>query len=117
MALCTRMGLVRKWSRYAVALKKISDLLQHFGSDAGAMHVEIRGEDRVGAPVLRRWILVARNDDGPAVPTLASTALIRKLARGEIAARGAMPCVGLLTLSDLVAQMDGLAIDIIRSDA
>ena len=117
MALCTRMGLVRKWSRYAVALKKISDLLQRFGSDAGAMHVEVRGADPAGKPVRRRWILVARNDDGPAVPTLASTALIRKLARGEIAARGAMPCVGLLTLSDLVAQMDGLAIDIIRSDA
>lgn len=116
MALCTRMGLVREWSRYAVALKKISDLLQGFGSDAGAMHVEIRGEDRVGAPVLRRWILVARNDDGPTVPTLASTALIHKLARGAIAVRGAMPCVGLLTLSDFVAQMNGLAIDITRSD-
>jgi saccharopine dehydrogenase-like NADP-dependent oxidoreductase len=117
MALCTRVGLVREWSRYAVALKQVSDLLQRFGSDAGAMHVEVRGEDRAGAPVLRRWILVARNDDGPTVPTLASTALIHKLACGEIAARGAMPCVGLLTLSDFVAQMSGLAIDITRSDA
>lgn len=117
MALCARMGLVRDWSRYAVALKKISDLLQRFGSDTGAMHVEVRGEDHAGAPVLRRWILVARNDDGPTVPTLASTALIHKLARGEIATRGAMPCLGLLTLSDFVAQMNGLAIDITRGDA
>jgi saccharopine dehydrogenase-like NADP-dependent oxidoreductase len=112
MALCKRLGLVRDWSRYALPLKKLSDSLRRFGSDAGAMHVEVRGEDLTGASVQRTWILVARNDDGPTVPTLASTALIHKLARGQIAVRGAMPCVGLLELSDFVAQMGGLAIDI-----
>jgi len=44
------------------------------------------------------------------VPTLAAGALVRRLLAGRVAARGAMPCVGLLTLGDLAEQAQGLQI-------
>jgi saccharopine dehydrogenase-like NADP-dependent oxidoreductase len=117
LAFLRRRGLIRDWSRYAPPLKKISDGCKYFGSDAGAMHVEVRGIDRSGRSAHRRWVLVARQGDGPYVPTLASAALIRKLARGELQAHGAMPCMGLLALDDFIAQMNGLAIECTRTDA
>ena len=110
MAAIRRAGLVRDWSRYSAQLKTISDWFIRFGTDAGAMHVEVDGLGKGGAPLRRCWTLVATNGDGPYVPTLASAALVGKLARGEIAFRGACPCVGLLTLQDFIDATHGLAI-------
>jgi hypothetical protein len=35
---------------------------------------------------------------------MAAILLTRKIARGEVAARGAMPCVGLLTLNEFAPE-------------
>ena len=63
-----------------------------------------------GRPLRRCWTLVALDGDGPFGPTLASAALVAKLARGELAFRGATPCVGLLTVHDFLDAAKGLAI-------
>jgi hypothetical protein len=110
MAAMRRVGLVRNWSRYSVQLKAISDLFLRFGTDAGAMHVELEGTGKDGAVLRRCWTLVATKGEGPYVPTLASAALVGKLARGTIAFRGACPCIGLLTVQDFIDASDGLAI-------
>lgn len=110
MAAMRRARLVRNWSRYSVALKAFSDLFLRFGTDAGAMHVELEGIGKDGATLRRCWTLVATGGDGPFVPTLASAALIGKLARGAIAFRGACPCIGLLTVQDFIDAAEGLAI-------
>lgn len=110
MAAMRRAGLVRDWSRYSTQLKTISDLFIRFGTDAGAMHVELDGIGNDGGPLRRCWTLVATKGDGPYVPTLASAALVAKLARGEIAFRGACPCIGLLTVQDFIDATHGLAI-------
>lgn len=110
MAGMRRAGMVKDWSRYATALKKLSDLFIRFGSDAGAMHVEVGGVGQDGVRKRRRWMLIAENGDGPYVPTLASAVLASKLARNQIEQRGAFPCVGLLNLKDFSNAMSGLAI-------
>lgn len=110
MAGMRRAGMIKNWSRYAAALKKLSDLFIRFGSDAGAMHVEVDGVGQDGLRKRRRWMLIAENGDGPYVPTLASAALVSKLARDQIEQRGACPCVGLLNLRDFSNAMAGLAI-------
>ncbi len=109
MAAVARRGWVRDWSAHAGLLKAASDLFRYLGSDAGAMHVEVEGADAAGAPVLRRWELLAARGDGPYVPTLAAAALLRRLAAGTLPA-GAQPCTGLLTLDDFAAEAQGLAI-------
>jgi hypothetical protein len=107
MAVVGRLGLVRDWSVHAPWLKRWSDRLAAFGTDAGAMHVTARGLDMQGQPVRRTWTLVATHGDGPWVPTLAAAALVRRLAAGAATASGARPCVGELVLDDFARETSG----------
>lgn len=106
MAATRRLGLVRDWSRHAGALLAAGRWFMRFGTDAGGMYVAVT--DAKGRR--RTWTLIAERGDGPFVPTLAAAALVGKLARDEIAVRGAMPCLGLLSLADFAPAMGGLAI-------
>ncbi|MCK9687047.1 saccharopine dehydrogenase NADP-binding domain-containing protein [Scleromatobacter humisilvae] len=107
MALAGRLGLVRDWTVHAPWLKRWSDRFATLGSDAGAMHVSVRGLDDQGRRARRTWTLLATDGDGPFVPTLAAAALVRKLAAGQPPAIGARPCVGELTLDDFARETDG----------
>jgi hypothetical protein len=110
MAVLARMGLVRDWASHAGWLKHAAELFQTWGSDAGAMHVTVEGVGVTGEPMTRIWTLVAESGDGPFVPTLAASALLRKLAAGEQIPAGARPCIGLLSLDDFRMETDGLDI-------
>ena len=77
--------------------------VERFGSKASAMHVTVRGLDKQSQPISRTWWLLADNNHGPHVPCFPAIALARKLLRGEVSARGAMPCMGLLTLEEILA--------------
>jgi hypothetical protein len=110
MALLVRLRLVRDWSRYAPLLNRIADHFRSFGTDDGAMHVSVTGQKPDGTRDTLTWLLLATRGDGPYVPTLAATALVRKLAAGNFATIGAMPCLGLLTLKDFEAEMQDLCI-------
>ncbi|THC42123.1 saccharopine dehydrogenase NADP-binding domain-containing protein [Massilia sp. Mn16-1_5] len=110
MALLSQRGLVGNWADHAVWLKRVADRIRRFGSDTGAMHVHVRGASPAGVTLTRRWSLVAVDDDGPFVPTLAAAALVRRLAAGEMFPSGARPCLGLLSLQDFEREAAGLAI-------
>lgn len=110
MAWLARRGVVRDWSRHAARLKRVADRLRGWGSDAGAMHVQVSGTSLDGRATTRCWHLVATDGDGPYVPTLAAAAWLQKLKNGSVQWRGAKACVGLLSLDDFAAQTDGLRI-------
>ncbi|MBA2964447.1 MULTISPECIES: saccharopine dehydrogenase family protein [Ramlibacter] len=109
LAWMARRGLVRDWSRHATLLKRAADLFKTWGSDAGAMHVQVQGLDRTGSKVTRTWQLVATEGHGPFVPTLAAAAFVRKIQAGALQP-GASACVGILDLEDFMREMQGLAI-------
>lgn len=110
MALLTRLGLVRDWSRHAPWFWRAARGFDRWGSDAGAMHVRLRGATPDGKPVSRGWALVAREGHGLHVPTLAAAALIAQWPGGAFRAPGAGPCVGLLSLAEFEGAAQGLAI-------
>lgn len=110
MAWMTRLGLVRDWAVHAAWLKRAADGFKAMGSDAGAMHVCVDGLDAAGMRRQKTWELTAGSGDGPFVPTLAATALVRKLASGTLRDIGALPCMGLLTVDDLARETAGLDI-------
>ena len=110
MALMAWLGWINNWAAHAQWLKRAADVLQTWGTDAGAMHVSISGTTTEGKTVSRAWQLLATQGDGPYVPTLAASALVRKIHVGGQALTGAMPCVGLLTLEDFALEMTGLHI-------
>jgi hypothetical protein len=79
-------------------------------SDRGAMFVRLEGLHENGAPLALTWNLVARENHGPNIPCAAAIALANKVAAGARLPAGAMPCMGLLTVEDLMEPLKGLSI-------
>lgn len=107
-----RAGLVRDLARHAGLLKRMSEWFADTGSDAGAMHVELHGIDAAGRPQRRRWEILARDGDGPEIPATAAVVIARKLARGELATRGAGACLDLFTLDECLESLAGYAMSV-----
>ncbi|MGE5201557.1 MAG: saccharopine dehydrogenase family protein [Acidobacteriota bacterium] len=80
------------------------------GTDRGGMYVRLDGRDAAGQPVRGCWSLVAEAGDGPFVPGTPAVILAKKLARGTLTTRGAMPCLGLFTLGEFREEVADLAI-------
>ncbi|MEW9622808.1 saccharopine dehydrogenase family protein [Rhodanobacter geophilus] len=110
MGMLVRLGIIHDLARHAPRLRRMSEWFVRFGSDAGGMAVELRGTDRQGRPLHLRWWLDADAGDGPQVPVTPAIVLTRRWADGLVEARGAMPCMGLLTLDQIVEGFDGFAL-------
>lgn len=108
LAALARAGIVRDVSRLASPLRRIGGALQFLGTGRSAMFVQLRGVGPDGRERVRKWELAAEGEDGATVPCLAAVALAKKMARGELAQRGAMPCIGLLSLDEYLAETKGL---------
>jgi hypothetical protein len=93
-----RLGLVRTLAPVAPLLSSIAERLRFLGTDRGGLRVELH----TGA-VCRVWCLIAEGGDGPFIPVTPAAALVRKLGNG-LAARGALPCLGLLNLAEIEAE-------------
>jgi saccharopine dehydrogenase-like NADP-dependent oxidoreductase len=103
-----RWQLLGNMAQFAKPLHWLSRLLELFGPQESAMHVELSGADHQGKPLTRTWHIVARQHHGPCLPCGAAIALVRKLVQGSLRERGAMPCVGLLTLDEYMDALPGL---------
>jgi saccharopine dehydrogenase-like NADP-dependent oxidoreductase len=111
-AALVRLGLVRDLARHAVRLRRLSDRVLAWGTDVGGMVVELRGSDTAGQSLRLRWWLEAAAGDGPEVPVTPAVVIAHRLAQGNLATIGAQPCVGLLSLGEII---DGLAAFAIRT--
>lgn len=69
------------------------------------MQVRVKGLGVHGERRQRTWYLTARSNHGPEIPCAPALVLARKLLRGQISARGALPCLGLMTLSEFSGEM------------
>lgn len=74
------------------------------------MHIYLSGIDLKGAPKALNWFLKAENNHGPEIPCTPAIILVRKLARNEIPTRGALPCLGLISLEDFDHETESLAV-------
>jgi hypothetical protein len=79
------------------------------------MHVTVRGLDRNGRPAEHNWSLVAEQDHGPFTPCFPAIALARKILRNDVTTRGAMPCMGLLTVEEILDVGRGLSLRVVES--
>lgn len=115
-----RVGAIRSLEPYAAAMLRISRLLEPFGRPVGAMHVRLVGRTADSRRVERIWSIVAQRGDGPRIPATPAAVLAKKLlgvpGYTPIAVRGALPCVGLLSLEEILAELRGFAIETQRDD-
>lgn len=108
-----RLGMLSSLTSWVPALHRTATALARFGSRRSAMHVTVRGVDLNGEPAVRNWFLLADQDHGPFIPCFPAIALARKVLRDEISARGAMPCMGLLSVDDIISVGDGLDLRVV----
>lgn len=105
-----RAGVPLDLPRHAAPLLKASNWFDIFGSPHGGMHMIIEGKDGTGARHSRSWFIIARDGDGPHIPTVPAILLAEGLATGAFTRRGAMPCVALVTLEDYLRELESLAV-------
>jgi len=102
-----RLRLISSLTPLVTPLHAISQWLEPFVSDKGAMFVSLEGTGIDGQPLKLDWHLVAVQNHGPHIPCGASIALAKKLAGGDKLPHGAMPCMGLLTVENYLAALQG----------
>ena len=110
MAWATRLGIVRNWERLVPTFQSVSDRLIKLGSTTGGMQMRITGEGDDKLPKTLMWNLVAQQNHGPEIPCVPALILARKLAAGTISARGAYPCLGMITLPEFDEEVSDLDI-------
>ena len=110
LAMLVQQGRLRSALSFAGPLYTLGRWLQPLFSDRGAMFVQLDGLHENGAPLSLTWNLVARENHGPNIPCAAPIALANKIAAGWKPPAGAMPCMGLLTVEELMEPLKGLSI-------
>jgi len=109
-----RAGLIESADRYARGLLRLATPLGQLGRAVGAMYIEVTGRKRTGERVRRTWTLIAERGSGPRVPVTPSALLAKKLLAlpgyAPFERHGAMPCIGLLTLEEILGELSALPI-------
>ncbi|MCP5361145.1 MAG: saccharopine dehydrogenase NADP-binding domain-containing protein [Hyphomicrobiales bacterium] len=105
-----RLGIPLHLPRHARALLKASHWLDWLGTENGGMFMRIQGKRINGESHSITWYIIAKNGDGPHIPTIPAILLAKKLAMGGPLPTGAMPCVAMVPLDDYLNALSGYAI-------
>ncbi len=95
-----------KLQKYGKILLKISNLFNFLGTDDGGMHVIIKGKSRNSKLLIRKWFIIAKNADGPNIPTIPAILIAKKLYKNQLKLRGATPCLGLVSLKECLKELE-----------
>ena len=95
---------------FAKLLFNLGRRVQSLLSDSGGMYIVMTGADVEGAPKLLTWRLLAAENHGPNIPCAPAIALTNKIAAGYVPPAGAQPCMGLLTVEEILEPLKGLRI-------
>lgn len=111
-----RIGLPLHLEHWSMRLDRFGSWMDRLGTDRGGMLVSLVGVDLGGTLAELEWHVVADGGHGPEIPCMAAILITRKLSRGDWATRGAMPCMGLLSLEEFAPEFErwGMATEIRR---
>ncbi len=105
-----RIGLIANLQAAAPILLSLSRPFDLIGTDVSGFFMEMAGGGKDGQRQRLTFNLVARSGDGPMIPCVPAIVTALGLARGQITQRGAVPCVGLVGLEDILAELKPLDI-------
>jgi hypothetical protein len=96
---------------------RISRWFDRFGTNDSGFYVEMHGRGTNEQPKRVVFDIIAKAADGLMIPCTPAILLTLGLVRGSMTRRGAMPCVGLVDLDDLLHELSGLRItwDVVRA--
>lgn len=110
MAVLTRIGIIKSWQKQIPLFNYVSEKLIRLGSDKGGMHIHLSGTTKKGTLKEITWYLTAHNNHGPEIPCTPAIILAKKLVQETIPVRGALPCLGLISLDDFDKEVSSLEI-------
>lgn len=110
MSWFSRIGLIDNWAKYTSPIKRLSHWFDCLGSNVGGMYLSMSGLDQRDKRLKITWELLAEAGDGPYIPTLAAVILAKRMAEGRMHGTGAIPCMGLISLSEFYMEFKSLAI-------
>ncbi len=105
-----RMGLPLNLPKHAKFLLSLSHIFDSFGTSSGGMHMLMKGIDKKGKPIEIKWFIIAKDNDGPQIPCVPAIILSKKIIRGNLHVSGAMPCVGMITLTEYMKELEEFSI-------
>jgi hypothetical protein len=108
MAWVTRIGIIRNWDRMVRSFQWLSERLIRLGSATGGMQIRLSGIGPGLEPKSVTWNLTAHQNHGPEIPCTPALILARKLAADQMPARGAYPCLGMITLAEFDSEVSDL---------
>jgi Saccharopine dehydrogenase NADP binding domain len=107
-----RLGVIKNLADYASPLLKLSRLFDYFGTADGGMHMIISGKDKNNRPKTIKWFIIARNGHGPHIPTVPAIIVAKKLVQNKLKFKGAMPCLGFITLEEYLAELEEYDVEV-----
>ena len=100
-----RLGIPLKLDNYAKPMLWVADFFNFLGSDDGGMFMQIKGKDKSDNPKTINWAIIAKDGDGPQIPTIPAIILAEKICDNKLDISGAMPCVALISLEEYVEKL------------
>jgi len=110
LAQLVRDGRLKSLQRFGRPLGMLGRWIAPLVSDSGAMFVTLEGLDAEGRTQTLTWNLVAHENQGPNIPCAPSIALANKMVGGTALPAGAMPCMGLLNVAEILEPLKHLYI-------
>jgi len=107
-----RLHAIRKLEHIAPWLHRLAKAVEWVGTRRSGMRVTVRGLDQSRRPLEVTWTLVADDNHGPYVPCAPAIALTKKLIRRPMMERGAMPCIGVLSVEEILEACAGLKVSV-----
>jgi hypothetical protein len=109
-SLAVRFGLPINLPKHANLLLKLSHCFDWLGGYDGGMHLVIEGKNKNQKAKKIKWFIVAKNGDGPQIPTIPAIILAKKIINDQISQRGAMPCVAMVSLDEYMNELSEFAV-------
>lgn len=108
-----RSGVPLRLENLAAPLLTISNWFNRLGTSDGGMHVILSGSkaDEPETAIERRWFIIAREGDGPHIPTIPAILIAHRIATGRPPPAGAFPCLGLVSLKDYLDALDAFQVE------
>jgi hypothetical protein len=110
LARLVRDGKLESALPFAKAMNTVGRWVAPLLSGSGGMFVRLEGLDEDGKPQTMTWRLLAHDNHGPNIPCAPSIALANKIAAGARLPAGAAPCLGHLTVDEILEPLKGFSI-------
>lgn len=103
----SRFHLVSNWAGHSGFLNRLAHCFDRFGTNHGGMYIKLTGQSKNKKLLTVTWQIIAENGKGhPIIPIIPTLTLAKKIKAGRIVNVGAVACVGLMSLTELMAEID-----------